>query len=120
MRILIILAFVFAIVLITSCSKDAIDDFTKPENISGTTWKCSTGSYWNEDLEYALLIFKSTKAVEGWTKLKDKAEQKDLSGTFSISNNKISFVFDEESFTGIIEGKTMKITNDGTFIFLKQ
>lgn len=37
MRNLLLLVFVFATVLTTSCSKDEIDDFTKPEKISGTT-----------------------------------------------------------------------------------
>jgi hypothetical protein len=121
MRNLIILAFVFATVLTTSCSKDEMDDFTNPENISGTTWKCTSGTYWDEDLEYALLIFTSTTAVEGWTKYVDEGEQKDWTGAFSISNDRISITYEDESFTGIIDGKTMNTTIDGgTYIFIKQ
>lgn len=125
MRKLIILAFVFATVLTTSCSKDEIDDFTKPENISGTTWKCTSGTDWAEDLEYALLIFTSTTVVEGWTKEVAEGKQKDWTGSFTISNDRISISYsddgDGETFTGIIEGENMNLTIDeGTYVFSKQ
>jgi hypothetical protein len=122
MRKLILLAFVFATVLTTSYSKGEINDFTTPENISGTTWKCTSGTHWHEDLEYCLLIFTSTTVVEGWTKIKDEAEQKGWTGSFSISNDSISITFEDESITGIIDGNAMNTTNDDgeTYIFLKQ
>ena len=122
MRKIILLAFVFATILTTSCSKDEIDDFTNPESISGTTWKYISVTDMDEDLEYALLIFTSTTMVEGWTKFMDEVEQKDWTGSFTISNDQISISYDEdESFTGIIDGENMNITIDGeTLIFLKQ
>lgn len=121
MRKLILLAFVFATILTTSCSKDEIDDYTKPENISGTNWKCTSGTDWDEELEYALLIFTSKTIVEGWTKYVGYGEHKDWIGFFSISNDRISITHEDDSFTGIIDGKTMTTTIDGeTFVFIKQ
>lgn len=125
MRNLLLLVFVFATVLTTSCSKDEIDDFTKPEKISGTTQKCTSGMDWDEDFEYALLIFASTTTVEGWTKYVDEGEQKDWTGSFSISNDRISISYDfegdDETLTGIIEGENMNMTIDEeNLIFSKQ
>ncbi len=112
----------FSIAIITSCSKDEIDDFTKLENISGTTWECTSGIDWDEDLEYALLIFTSTTTVEGWTKYIDEGEQKDWTGSFTISNDRISISYDDDSFTGIIEGESMNLTieDDKTYVFSKK
>jgi hypothetical protein len=113
------LALVLIATGILSCSKD--DDFTKPENLSGTTWKCTSGDEWDEDLEYALLVFISTTEVEGWTKEIGEEEEKDWTGTYSITNDKISVEFDEESFTGVINGKKMDTLIEGnSFLFIKQ
>jgi hypothetical protein len=121
MRRLILLVFVFVTVLATSCSKDEIDDFTKPENISGTIWKCTLAPNWDKDLEYALLSFTSSTTVEGWTKYVDKEEQKDWTGSFSISNDRISISYESETFTGIIVGENINTTIDEeTYVFSKQ
>lgn len=121
MKYLFLSTIVLATVLTISCSKDEIDDFTNPENLSGTSWKCSSVDIWDESLEYALLIFTSKTAVEGWTKNTDQAAQKDWTGSFTISNDRISISYEDDSLTGIIEGEKMDITIDGeTFIFYKQ
>lgn len=80
---------------------------------------------WDEDFEYALLIFASTTTVEGWTKYVDEGEQKDWTGSFSISNDRISISYDfegdDETLTGIIEGENMNMTIDEeNLIFSKQ
>lgn len=121
MRKLIILAFVFATVLSTSCSKDEIDDFITPEDISGTTWKCTSGEAFGEDLEYALLVFTSTTAVEGWTKYIVDDVQKDWTGTFTISDDRISVLSENVRFTGVIEGEIINISmGEEVFVFSKQ
>ncbi len=121
MRKLFFLALVWATVLSTSCSKDETDDFTKPENLAGTTWKCTSGTDLDEDPEYALLIFTSRITVEGWTKYENEGEQKDWTGSFSISNDRISITYEDETLTGIIDGETIKTTINGeTLIFIKQ
>ena len=120
MKKLIFLTMAIFAVITTSCSKDENDDFTKPENLSGTTWKCSELD-WDEDLEYAKLVFTSTTIVEGWTKYVDEVEHKDWTGSFTISNDEISISFEGDSFIGIIDGETMTVTIDGeTLIFTKQ
>ena len=89
MKKLIFLAMTIVAVIITSCSKDETVDFTKQENLSGTTWKSTTGTAWNEDMEYAVLIFTSSTAVEVWTKYIGEGEQKQWAGSFTISNDRI-------------------------------
>jgi len=108
--------------VVLSCSRD--DDFTNPKNLSGTTWKCSSNTGFAVDIEYALLKFNSTTIVEGWTKYKDKNEQKDWTGSFTISDKKIIIDTgdDKETFTGAITGTEMNltITDNVAFVFVKQ
>jgi hypothetical protein len=121
MKKLILLIIIFTSILTTSCTKDEKDDSISPENISGTTWKCTSGTDWFEDLEYALLIFTSTSTAQGWTKEIDELEQKDFDGSFTISNNQIFISHEDGSVTGIIDGGNMTTIIDGeTYVFIKQ
>lgn len=121
MRNLFLLTIALATALTISCSKDEIDDYTNPENLSGTSWKCSSVNTWDESLEYALLVFTSKTTVEGWTKTTDQAVQKDWTGSFTISNDRISISFEDDSITGTIEAEKMNLTIDGElFIFYKE
>lgn len=120
MKKLIFLTMAIGAVITTSCNKDKIEDFTKLENLSGTTWKSTSGPL-EDYTEYVLLIFTSTSTVEGWTKAPNKGEKKDWTGTFTLSNDRISITYGSELFTGIIEGNTLTTTFDGEeFIFTKQ
>ena len=108
-------------VFITSCSKNEIVDYTKPENLSGTTWKCTTGTNWEADIEYLLLVFTSTTNVELWTKLVNETVRKDGIGLYTISNDTISILFEDELLTGIINGEKINLRSDGNiFPFLRQ
>ncbi len=123
MRKLILLAVVFATILTTSCSKDDNVDFTNPENISGTTWKCTSGTDWDEDHEYILMIFTSTTTVEGWSKEPNEEEELDWSGSFTISDDQISLSSNAVDIiiTGIIDDENMTLTMaGGTYIFSEQ
>jgi len=108
--------------VLTSCSKE--DDFTNSSIISGTTWKCTSGTNFDTDLDYASLKFKSKTVVEGWSKYKNKDEQQDWTGSFIINDKKITIDTgaDNETILGTISGKEMTVTiaENGTFIFTKQ
>ncbi len=121
MRKLVFALILFTVVLNTGCSKDKSNKYANPENLSGTTWKCTSGTDWNVNIEYALFIFPSATSIEGWTKYVSESLKKDWIGAFSISNNEISISTENESFTGIIDGETMNMTMDGeSYVFRRQ
>lgn len=104
------------LVITSSCSEDPADN-TTPSNLTGTTWKCSTGLTWNADLEYLILKFTAVTTVEGWSKYKNMAFQRDWTGTYTISDKTITI--DEgdrdEIISGTINGVSMNFPNaDGT------
>lgn len=109
-----------------SCSKDEDPaDYTTSSNLTGTTWKCSEDLDWDMDLEYLTLKFTSTTGVEGWSKYKNAAFQRDWVGTYTISGKTITI--DEgkmdETITGIINGVTMNFSNadmNGYLTFILQ
>lgn len=117
MKKIISLTLVLATVLITSCKKEI--DYRIPENISGTTWRCD--AFASADIEYALLKFTSTTIVEGWTKHVGASDHKDWTGTFVISGSNITITEGSSTYSGIIEGKDIKLTvGSSIFVFTKQ
>lgn len=97
----------------SSCKKD--DDFTNPDNLAGTEWKSLDTDY--EDEEYYLFKFTSKTIVEEWTKYKDETKlYNEMSGTYSISGNKITIDFGYTPLAGVIEGKTMNFAYDGAVV----
>jgi hypothetical protein len=104
-------------ILFVSCSKE--EDYTNPENLFGTTWKCKTGL--GSETEYASLKFISTSSVEGWSKQISEDEIKDWTGTYIIFIKTITVNYGTESFTGTIEGTNMNVVIDGVpYLFKKQ
>ncbi len=119
MRNLLVFAILIATISFTSCKKDKDTDYTNPADLSGTTWKYVDNE--GVEIEYALLKFTSATTVEGWTKESDEADQKDWTGTYSITNSTISITWNDGSFTGIIDGETITATiEDLVLIFTKQ
>ncbi|MGA2823497.1 MAG: hypothetical protein ABSE72_08235 [Bacteroidales bacterium] len=129
MKKLLLILFVLTTVLFSACKKTENSnpklavDYTKPENLSGTTWKYFyTGT--SPSLEWASLVFKSTSAVEGWSKYKNQNETKDWTGSFAIINTTITFnyVMDSvpETFSGTISGESMTCLMGGTTITFKK
>lgn len=107
-------------VMVGSCSKDKNQVPDTPMSFQGTTWKCSAGLDWNENLEYLTLKFTSSTAVEGWSKYKDTALQRDWIGTYLITGDTIRM--DEgvngEKLTGTMSGINMIVTNEGETDYL--
>jgi hypothetical protein len=119
MKKLIFLVMTIVALITTSCSKAKTDDFTKPENLSGTTWKCAL--VLSEDIEYYLMIFTSTTTVEAWTKYIGEAEDLVSTCSYTISNDRISISHEDIIQTGIIDGETITTTvDDKTCVFYKQ
>lgn len=120
MKTLLAIALVMVTIYMISCTKDDNIDYTQPENLSGTTWKCSSGPDWDEDCEYALLIFTSVTTVEGWSKYIGEEQERDWTGTFSISNNTITMNHGGYSYSGSIEGSSIRLVlNSKTYVFDK-
>jgi hypothetical protein len=101
-------------VLLTSCEKD----YTKVDNLSGTTWKCSDIG----DVEYALFVFTSTNSVEFWVKSKGEPEYQNGIFSYSVYTNRIHFIYEDETvITGLIDKNTITATiEDETGVFIKQ
>ncbi|MCX6247266.1 MAG: hypothetical protein NTW10_06005 [Bacteroidetes bacterium] len=131
MKKIVFLAIAITAIMFTSCKKTENDgspvsvDYTKPANISGTTWKTFSPSA-DPSMEWAALIFKSTAAVEGWSKYKTLNATKDWTGTFAIVNANITFNYSmdsiPETFSGTISGITITCPMGGgaSVVFTKQ
>ena len=93
-------------ILLTSCKKD--EDFTNPNNLSGTSWLSENiGTELQPD--YLMLKFTSTSAVELWSKyFGDKTFTLEDKGAYTISGTTITIILvDSGTGNGIIGGKTM-------------
>ena len=132
MKKIIFITFAVTAILFSSCKKTENDgtvpsvDYTKPENLSGTTWKFFNNPVVDPSMEWASLVFKSTSAVEGWSKDKTSNETKDWTGTFAIVNTAITFTYTLDSipqgFSGTISGTSIICSMGGgtTVTFKKQ
>ena len=109
MRKFIFLAILFIFPLTTSCSKDETVDYSDPENIAGTTWKCITYPDISKEIEYLLLVFTTKTEVEFWSKEIEAAKHKEWTRSFSISNDTISIISGEEYIQAIIFKETISI-----------
>lgn len=100
--------------LLTSCEKD----YTKVDNLAGTTWKCSnTGG-----VEYVLIIFTSTSTAEFWVKERGEAEYQDGICSYSVYDNRIHFTYEGETYiTGTIDKDVISaMIEDEAYFFIKQ
>lgn len=105
--------------LLNSCSKE--DDFTKPENLKGTLWKCTQFHPFMEDMEYLAMKFISTTKVELSEKEIGEPVEQDGVAVYTISGNTITLISGNEKTTGVIEGETMTFSIEGiAFDFNKQ
>lgn len=123
MKQIIYITLAFIAILSNSCS----EDFTDPETLSGTIWRCSSiseESGLSEEYEYFELRFISTSTVEIWNKpINDDLFKSDVNATYSISNKTITISMSGSSntLTGIIDNKTMTIiSSDYIYVFTKQ
>ena len=111
-----ILGFISITLSTTSCTKD----YSNPENLVGTTWRCDS----LYDVEYLDLRFVSISDVELWTTyFGDNTPEKDGTYTYAVSDNSISIVDDEgnEFLAGEINGKDLELYANGVkFIFEKE
>jgi hypothetical protein len=129
MKKLLVIAFVLTTVMFAACKKTENQDqkptvdYTKPENISGTTWKCFDVGI-DPTMEWATLIFKSTVAVEGWSKYKTHNETKDWAGSFAIINTTITFNYlmdtVPQTFSGTISGESINCLMGATTVVFKK
>ena len=115
----IFIAFSFMVLLFFSCSKD--DDFTDPDNLSGTEWKSFDVDFPEEE-EYYIFKFTSKTVIELWIKEKGGVLYKEWTGIYTINGKTISIDFgDGDIISGVIEGNKMNFAYDGEIIvFTKQ
>ena len=113
-----IIGFCLVTITLLSCSKD--DDFTDPDNLSGTEWKSFDVGF--AEVEYYLFKFTSNIKFEFWIKEKGEDINKVLSGIYSLSGKTISFDFgDGIIISGVIEGSIMNFAYDGCVsVFTKE
>lgn len=129
MKKMLLIAFVLTTVLFATCKKDENKDqtqnidYTKPENLLGTTWKCFDVEP-NPNMEYAALKFKSTSAVEGWSKNKTEIEKMNWTGSYIVNNSTITFNYIMDTipatFSGTINGQVINVQIGGTTIAFKK
>ncbi len=106
------------------------NDFSKPNNLAGTTWKAtdlsSSGLGNPETFDYQMLKFNTTTAVEGSQKyLKDAVETRTGNATYSISGNVITIAAATDgggTMTGTIEGNKLNVLFEtgNSIVFVKQ
>lgn len=105
--------------ILSSCKKD---DFTNPENLSGTVWFSdkSGGTYW-------MLKFKSKTLAELWLHdihFKDQPEGVDelqAEGIYSIKNSILTIKTSYKEYIGSIEGNTIHLEIYGDMeVFTKE
>lgn len=105
-----------------SCSKEPAEiviDYTKPENLVGTTWKTNEGL--GMTVEYGAIKFISLSLVEGWTKVKTRTEIREWIATYDIVNKTITIINYDEIYAGPIEGEVMNLEiYGGNYIFKKE
>jgi hypothetical protein len=105
-------------IILISCSKEKDIDYTKTENLIGTTWKCFEGL--ETGTEYIALKFISNNAVEGWTKRAAENESKDWTGSFTISGKTITILYYDEGFTGTFNWENINAQIGGSpYVFKK-
>jgi hypothetical protein len=114
-----LIGFFLLIFVFISCSKD--DDFTDPENLSGTEWKSFDVDFPEEE-EYYIFKFTSKTVIELWVKEKVGVLYKEWTGIYTINGKTISIDFgDGDIISGVIEGNKMNFAYDGEIIvFTKQ
>ena len=122
MKRLLFFALVTIASLSVSCSKEPAEiiiDYTKPENLVGTTWKTNEGLA--SVVEYGAIKFISLSLVEGWTKVKSRTEIREWIATYDINNKTISITNYDEIYAGPIEGELMNLEIYGSnYIFKKE
>jgi hypothetical protein len=112
-----------------SCS----EDYTDPNNLKGTTWRCTSlpAVYAVFEIEYTELKFTTTKEVEQWTKSKSEAAatKSDDLMTYTTSKNSITITktstfMDKTTTTtetGTIKDKTITVkVGEETFVYTKK
>jgi|GEM_PF-2118875 len=129
MKKILLIAFAMTTIMFVACKKDENKDqtqnvdYTKPENLSGTTWKCfDVGP--NPNMEYAALKFRSTSAVEGWSKNKTEIEKMDWTGSYTVNNSTITFNYlmdtISQTFSGTVSGEVINCQMAGTTVTFKK
>lgn len=113
-----LIAFIASIFTL-SCTKE---DFTDPDNLVGTSWRCTSGPYFDdEEILYETIIFTSTSEIEIWYKYTDGEEEYGGDAMYTIDGNEITINADYELITGEINGKRMTLIADGDrYVFVKQ
>jgi hypothetical protein len=117
MKKVIVLGLFVASIFLISCSKD--DDFTDPDNLSGTEWKSLNVDTSYE--EYYIFKFTSKTIIEFWIKEKDEVLYIEWSGVYSLSGNTITIDYGDDIVSGVIDGNKMNFAYDGeVMVFTKQ
>jgi hypothetical protein len=125
--------FPLVIAVVAMITFSCTPDYTDPNNLKGTTWRCTSfpAAYADFGLEYTELKFTTTKAVEQWTKLKSEAAatKSDDIMTYTISKSTITVTrtstFMNETTTttetGTIKDKTITVKDgEDTFVYTKK
>lgn len=129
MKKLLLIVFMLTTVMFAACKKTETQDskvtvdYTKPDNLSGTTWKCFDMAV-DPTMEWAALIFTSTSAVEGWSKKKTASATKDWTGNFAVTNTTVTFNYlmdtVPQTFSGVINGEVINCQVGGATVAFKK
>jgi hypothetical protein len=124
--------FPFVIAVVAMITFSCTTDYTNPNNLKGTTWRCSSfPEAYAVLLVYTELKFTSTTAVEQWTKFKFDTAATKTSGTETYSVRKSSIIISRTYTdgiqthtsidTGTIKDKTITfVYGNNTTVFTKQ
>ena len=97
-------------------------DYTNPENLSGTNWKCTDAEpLYGAGTEYIYMKFLSTLDIEGGSKETNEDEVKEFTGTYTVDGSTIYIDNGYETNTGTIDGTNISMEIEGnTYVFAKQ
>jgi hypothetical protein len=123
----------FVIALVAMITFSCTTDYTNPNNLKGTTWRCSTLPESFVGVEYQELRFTSTTVVETWYKAvspNSVAVKSDFPQTYTTSKSDITITSTFTDMgqisitvtqTGTIKDKTITLSSGNTsFVYTKQ
>jgi len=115
--------FYLSVVLVSIMFVSCVVDFTNPQMLSGTTWRCNDfkgNQFLITHYDYLDLRFINTTNVESWAKIKDGNVEKLTSASYTIQNKILRLHYEgqakEDTLT--IDKTTMNSVYDGTVLQL--
>jgi hypothetical protein len=124
--------FPMVIAVVAMITFSCTTDYTNPNNLKGTTWRCTSFPEGYVGAEYQELRFTSTTAVETWYKAttpQSEAVKLDVLQTYTTSKSDITITStltvmgqtSTSTVTGTIKDKTITMTSgNNKWVYTKQ